>query len=65
MNPCKPVAACRGLWLQWTNAHVEALLRTVVGMDDEQLKNPPDTDVSDYFDERLVRFRDIRGSERR
>lgn len=50
---------------QWATARLHEYLVKGFAMDDERLKNPPGTDVPDYFDELLERIRDIRASERR
>lgn len=50
---------------QWATAQLEEYLRKGFVMDDERLKNPPGSGMTDYFDEMLERVRDIRASERR
>ncbi|TAJ94111.1 MAG: hydroxyacid dehydrogenase [Gammaproteobacteria bacterium] len=50
---------------QWATACLSEYLVKGFTMDDERLKNPPGKGQTDYFDELLVRIRDIRSSERR
>jgi hypothetical protein len=50
---------------QWATARLSEYLVKGFAMDDERLKNPPVAGQTDYFDELLVRIRDIRSSERR
>ena len=50
---------------QWATARLSEYLVKGFTMDDERLKNPPDTGLTDHFDELLERIRDIRASERR
>lgn len=47
---------------QWATAHLEEYLAKGFIMDDQRLKEPGGWD---YFDELLVRIRDIRASEKR
>ena len=47
---------------QWVSTHLKEFLRKGFVMDDERLKNPGGWD---YFDELLVRIREIRASEKR
>ncbi len=51
----------------WATRRLREYLVKGFVMDDERLKNPPikGSGVPDYFDEMLVRIRDIRASERR
>ena len=48
---------------QWANMHLTEYLVKGFTMDDERLKNPDGR--PDYFDELLLRIRDIRASEKR
>ena len=48
---------------QWATEHLTEYLVKGFTMDDERLKNPDGR--SDYFDELLLRIRDIRASEKR
>ena len=48
---------------QWVTEHLTEYLVKGFTMDDERLKNPDGR--SDYFDELLLRIRDIRASEKR
>jgi len=50
---------------RWATARLSEYLVKGFTMDDERLKNPPGPGQVDYFDELLVRIRDIRASERR
>lgn len=50
---------------QWATSRLSEYLVKGFTMDDERLKNPPGKGQLDYFDELLVRIRDIRSSERR
>lgn len=50
---------------QWATTRLTEYLVKGFTMDDERLKNPPGKGQTDYFDELLVRIRDIRSSERR
>lgn len=51
----------------WARERLHEYIVKGFTMDDERLKNPPlpDSPVPDYFQEMLVRIRDIRSSERR
>ncbi len=51
----------------WATERLHEYIVKGFTMDDERLKNPPlpDSPVPDYFQEMLVRIRDIRSSERR
>lgn len=51
----------------WATQRLKEYIIKGFAMDDERLKNPPvkGLAVPDYFDEMLVRIRDIRASERR
>ncbi len=51
----------------WATQRLKEYIVKGFTMDDERLKNPPvkGSPVPDYFDEMLVRIRDIRASERR
>ena len=50
---------------QWATERLGEYLLKGFTMDDERLKNPPGSDVPDFFDELLERIRDIRSSEKR
>jgi len=56
---------CGTQFRQWATARLSEYLVKGFAMDDERLKNPPGAGQTDYFDELLVRIRDIRSSERR
>jgi hypothetical protein len=50
---------------QWATARLTEYLVKGFTMDDERLKNPLSSGLTDYFDELLERIRDIRSSEQR
>jgi len=50
---------------RWATERLAEYLVKGFVLDDERLKNPPGTGVTDHFDELLERIRDIRASERR
>lgn len=50
---------------QWATARLQEYLVKGFVLDDERLKDAPDTGLPDYYNELLDRIRDIRASERR
>jgi len=50
---------------QWANERLSEYLVKGFAMDDQRLKEPVTSGLSDYFDELLERIRDIRASEQR